>query len=84
VIVDALRHFVQIGKRTLPTILSVKDVADQAEAAKDGMQTAFTAKHTGALLRGLGFHPQKTRRGFEFELTEGKLEELNERYPPAP
>ena len=90
VIVEAIRQLVEMGKRKLPTVLGVKDVAEQAnlvtlpddpEAATWPPEVKFTARGAGPLLRVLGFVPERTRRGYEFELTEEVWKNLDERYP---
>jgi hypothetical protein len=75
-VVEAIQSLLQHVSRW-PIMLGVKEVA---EAVGEVGDAPLTPKRAGALLRSLGFKPQRTRTGYEVEVTRAKLSELVGRY----
>jgi hypothetical protein len=66
--------------------------SEEPQAAREAAKTAnghgeeklyFTGKHTGHLLRTLGFATTRTKKGYVLAVTPNQLKELSERYPSA-
>jgi hypothetical protein len=82
VVVEAIRRLVEKGQSTL----SVKDVALHAEEVSEDWAPgqSFHARRVGHLVRSLGFQPQRTRKGYQFQADSDKLKSLIEKYGPEP
>lgn len=81
-VVEAIR--LMQGRRT-DGRFRVKEVADKAQllAGPLGVETNFTPKHVGHLIRSLGIETRRTGDGYEFFVTKEKLSELEGRYQRA-
>lgn len=79
VIVEAIR--MALGAQDQANI-AIKDVAMRASetGCTWGIDGGFSPKRVGHLVRSLGFHPARTRDGYQFRVTQNELAELMRRY----
>jgi hypothetical protein len=83
-VAEAIRQVLVNGPK-LPATLTIKTVCDKANEIRADWQSCveeFTSKRTGSLVRSLGFEPRRTNIGYQFSVTQAKLDELVGRYPP--
>jgi hypothetical protein len=83
-VAEAIRQLVA-HEHTWPATLTVKAVCDKTNEVRTDWQSEaeeFSPRRTGGLVRSLGFETRRSNTGYHFTVTQPKLAELVERYPP--